>query len=101
MDKELEHLIGMGMTPIGVAGDAGSDERRARLLVLKKHPHLLIADCWAHQVCDSVAKRQPYQLSFNRSLSSSATITKQMLMLCHGWIPLSKSYSGLTTTHMH
>ena len=60
MDKELEHLIGMGMTPIGVAGDAGSDERRAHLLVLKKHPHLLIADCWAHQVCDSVAKRQPY-----------------------------------------
>ena len=50
MDKELEHLTSLGLTPIGVAGDAGSDERKARLLVLKKYPHLLIADCWAHQV---------------------------------------------------
>ncbi|KAF8656505.1 hypothetical protein AX14_008056 [Amanita brunnescens Koide BX004] len=50
MDKELEHLTSLGLTPIGVAGDAGSDERKARLLVLKKYPHLLIADCWVHQI---------------------------------------------------
>ena len=50
MDQELRHLESMGLTPIGVVGDAGSDERKARLLILKKYPHLLIADCWAHQV---------------------------------------------------
>ncbi|KAF8344388.1 hypothetical protein F5887DRAFT_834545, partial [Amanita rubescens] len=38
MDQEFKHLTTMGLVPIGIAGDAGSDERKARLLMLKKYP---------------------------------------------------------------
>lgn len=37
------------MIPIGLAGDAGPDERSARGGFLKENPHALIADCWSHQ----------------------------------------------------
>ncbi|KAF8873343.1 ribonuclease H-like domain-containing protein [Infundibulicybe gibba] len=50
VDSEVENLITLGLKPIGIAGDAASDERKARLLALKKYPYLLIADCWAHQI---------------------------------------------------
>lgn len=36
---------------IGVVTDAGGDAKRARWLLLKKYPHMIILDCWAHQVC--------------------------------------------------
>lgn len=51
MEKELTYLRSLGLFPIGFAGDAGGDERKARCLILKSHPELFIADCWAHQVC--------------------------------------------------
>ena len=48
--EELENLQKLDAHPIGVVGDASSDERKARTLILKDDPSLLIADCWAHQV---------------------------------------------------
>ncbi len=50
MKEELEHLKQLGTHPIGVVGDASGDERKARQLILKDNPSLLVADCWAHQV---------------------------------------------------
>lgn len=58
MVKELAYLRSLGLVPIGFAGDAGGDERKARRLILKSFPELFIADCWAHQVCFVCASNQ-------------------------------------------
>jgi len=50
MREEWEYLENeLGVIPIGLAGDAGLDERSARGGFLKENPHALIADCWSHQ----------------------------------------------------
>ncbi|TFY79124.1 hypothetical protein EWM64_g4889, partial [Hericium alpestre] len=52
MVTEYEYLTTqIGLKCIGIAGDAAGDERKARLDMLREHPNLLIADCWAHQIC--------------------------------------------------
>jgi len=51
MKPELEYLKDIGLTPIGVAGDAGPDERKARQLIVKEYPSILASECWSHQVC--------------------------------------------------
>jgi hypothetical protein len=50
--EEIEHLQSLGVKVIGVAGDAGGDERKGRRLTVKEFPFLLAADCWGHQVSD-------------------------------------------------
>lgn len=51
MVQELVHMsTELNLEVIGICGDASRDEHKARALVLKANPHLLIADCWAHQI---------------------------------------------------
>jgi hypothetical protein len=50
MREEWDHLeTELGVIPIGIAGDAGPDEKSARAGFLKEKPYALIADCWSHQ----------------------------------------------------
>ena len=42
MKEELEHLRQIGTHPISVVGDASGDERKARQMILKDDPSLLI-----------------------------------------------------------
>ncbi|TFY78156.1 hypothetical protein EWM64_g5859 [Hericium alpestre] len=52
MEAEYDNLVNdLHFRCIGIAGDAAGDERRARMDLMKKHLHLLVADCWAHQIC--------------------------------------------------
>jgi hypothetical protein len=50
INNEMQYVQGLGYTVIGIAGDASGDERKARALKQRAEPHLLMADCWAHQV---------------------------------------------------
>lgn len=50
IEEEMAYLESIGVKLVGVAGDAGGDESKARRLAQKKYPWLLIADCWGHQV---------------------------------------------------
>ncbi|KAG5639132.1 hypothetical protein H0H81_006721 [Sphagnurus paluster] len=50
MKEEIKYLRDIGLRVIGLVGDAGPDERRARRLVQAEEPHILIADCWSHQI---------------------------------------------------
>ncbi|EIN05700.1 hypothetical protein PUNSTDRAFT_16531, partial [Punctularia strigosozonata HHB-11173 SS5] len=50
MEKEIEHCRDvLKLAVIGITGDAGGDERKARALAAKESPWMLFADCWAHQ----------------------------------------------------
>jgi hypothetical protein len=51
MDAAIEYVTKeLGIDLVGLSGDAGPDEKKARRLSVEKHPQLLNADCWAHQV---------------------------------------------------
>jgi hypothetical protein len=51
MRKAIVYIVDeLGIDLVGVTGDAGPDEKKARRLALRDFPQLLIADCWAHQV---------------------------------------------------
>lgn len=50
MKEEVKHVNSMGFKVIGIAGDAGGDERKARRCLKELFKYLLIADCWGHQV---------------------------------------------------
>lgn len=67
MEDELDYMTSMLLLlVIGICGDASGDERSARLKMLAKHPHLLIADCWAHQVLILVFFYYNLLLTINR-----------------------------------
>jgi hypothetical protein len=51
IEEGMTYLESIGVKLIGVAGDAGGDERKARQLAQQKYTWLLTADCWGHQVC--------------------------------------------------
>jgi hypothetical protein len=46
----IEFVIELGIYLVGLAGDAGPDEKKARRLARNDFPWLLLADCWAHQI---------------------------------------------------
>jgi hypothetical protein len=60
--EEIEHLQSLGVKVIGVAGDAGGDERKGRRLTVKEFPFLLAADCWGHQVSDRLSEGRSWPL---------------------------------------
>ncbi|KAF9461238.1 hypothetical protein BDZ94DRAFT_1372691 [Collybia nuda] len=76
MEKELSHLQGLGLIPVGFSGDAGGDERKARCLALKKYPALLIADCWAHQVPLMLANYKKANPVVSKVMDESSEVAK-------------------------
>ncbi|KZV78136.1 hypothetical protein EXIGLDRAFT_784260 [Exidia glandulosa HHB12029] len=50
IEDESVYLEKIGSVLIGLCSDAAGEPRKARLMTVKKHKHLLQADCWAHQI---------------------------------------------------
>lgn len=49
----IAHLtIVLGLVVIGWCTDAGGEARAMRRRLVSIMPHLIVLDCWAHQVCE-------------------------------------------------
>jgi hypothetical protein len=57
--KAMLHLHNTGVTIVGWVSDAGGDSRAMRLKLSELMPHLIVLDCWAHQVCLLLNKIHP------------------------------------------
>lgn len=104
MKDELDYNdTALHVVNIGVCSDASGESRAARICLLDEMPHLLIVDCYAHQVMHtSLAFHIVYMLILLFRSSLLSVITSKETQLFHPTYNKQPRLSpGSTATPLH